>query len=228
MKNSILFAIVMSGLVLLCSCNSKKAAPAAEPDPEFVTALQSAQKSLVLESNLISGFKIGMTEEQVDSVIQSLYASNSLIHRDDVNEDMIPLRESWEYSVNTSCLEYNIQDKTYYISLNPIYAKGRLTELVCTITNAKGQNLDAPLHVIFSKFFEQSERGKSFKKFTNKDENGEEMIFFIKDNLEIVFFPQSPDETGEVKGTIQYDNIPGLDEIEEENKEKDQDLINSL
>ena len=63
--------------------------------------------------------------------------------------------------------------------------------------------------------FEKSERGKTFQKFI-LDINGGPSIIFIKDNIEINFFPQpNLDES-----SIQYNNVPLMKQYREQEDAK--------
>lgn len=192
--------------LIVCSCQKTSAVG----NKEYADAYQNALNSEIIETKLLSDFRIGMTENQVDSVVKSLYHNGKLIYWDDINTEYVPIRDESEYAIGLSYYVFSNQGKEYYLSMHPDYKNGKLSRMFCTIKNKTGQKINKPLHIIFSEIFENTERGKSFRKFIVPmiNENGvptsSQAIFFIKDNLEISFYPQIDTQ----EGTMQYRNIP--------------------
>ncbi len=203
--------------IVACSCQDKSDRQDAIKNKNFDKTYDKALKSDIIETKLISDFHIGMTEAQVDSVIKCLYEKNRLQYWMDVNAEYAPIHDKDMYTINTSYLEFILNGRFFYIKIRPEYINGKLSEMYCSIENKEWQKLDKPPHLIFAEAFENSGRGKTFKKFTTPllNTDGEtigESIAFFKDNLEISFI-FTPEES-----LIVYQNIP--DTPNRGNKEK--------
>lgn len=194
---------------LLNSCSGSQNSGTPAEVQAYQDAIIAASNAEIAETKLLSEFRIGMSESQVDSVVKILYQENKLIHWLDVNSDYAPIRDESEYTIDLSYYIFSDNGKEYYLSMHPQYVNSKLSQLFCTIKNKKGQKDEQPLHLIFSILFENSTRGKSFRKFelSMLDEKGNvdgKIMSFIKDNLEVLFYPQKDSNIG----SIQYINVP--------------------
>ena len=209
--NPVIVATIVSTISIMSSCGSKVAKDEASDEEysAFYDAYKKAETSDIIERKFLAGFEIGQTEEQVDSVVKSLYDQNSLVYFLDLNEEYVPIRDKEDYKIMFSYIEYHIDGKTFYLHLTPSYVDGRLAAMFCTIVNKKQQTLDKPIYKYFSDAFQASERGKNFQKYDipmHNEETGEQYPYlsYVKDNLNVAFYPQIDSE----EGTIDYKNVP--------------------
>ncbi len=187
-----------------------------------------AKESPVTETKLFGGFEIGMNEAQVDSVIKSMYDKGKLIYFLEINEDFGTIHDRDEFTIGNCAYEFSHESTPFYIEFTPKYLSGRLVGLFCIIIPDKDHKYSQPPHRIMADIFQASERGKTFKRVNLplKGKKGEkvEIIYFIKDNLEVSFYPQ---EQQLKEGTMQYSNIPDMEAYWAEQRKKN-DSSNEL
>lgn len=186
---------------------------------EYAKKYQTALQSEIKETKCIAGFEIGQTKAQVDSVWNDLYEKGLLIYFDDIDKFEAPIRGKESYTMDLTYVSFVNDKQRFYISVEPKLIDDKLSELFCIIKRSvQRAPSDKPIHILFSEFFENSERGRQFEKFIVPIENSDEkLIAFIKDNMAIQFYPQ-PDEN---RGTLHYRNVPdentspkGIDSID--------------
>lgn len=205
--------IYAAASLLLASC--KGSAPTSESNPEiqtYISHCQSAEKSPVTETTLFAGFRLGMTEEEVDSTAKALFDAGKMSfffdRRDGFStihdREEVSLANGWEYEMPTTT-------GIYYINFIPRYYKGQLSQLFCTVKSQDSDLTSREITKTMITLFEGSDRAPAFKKYILRDSLD---VSFIKDNLEISFYPQP--ELPEA--TIHYINLPTQ---KEENRMRD-------
>lgn len=176
-------------------------------DPALAAAIELSTKSSVKETKLFAGFKLGMNETQVDSVIKVLAEKNMLCLTDYINEDAAPIEECDIYN---SSYELFVDDvHKMYLSFTPQYLNGHLSEMIYSISLAKtdkNKYKEKP-YVMLAHFFEKSDRGRKFLKDASEYKN-DSLFFYYKDNLIVSF--QSTD-SGE--GQMIYSNGPEQEKL---------------
>lgn len=160
-----------------------------------------------------------MSEAQVDSVVKSMFDEDNLIRSEDINEDYAPLYERDFFNIYNSAYEFRHDTTPFYIEFTPEYLSGRLVALFCVIIPNKHYTYKRPIHKIMADIFQNSERGKTFKRVTLPYEKGngekEDFYYFIKDNLEVSFYHQ-----GSEKGTMHYHSIPDEEALSAQKQEQ--------
>lgn len=188
-------------LLVSCSNNHKKTG-----NPEYAAKHQAALWSDVKETKCIAGIEIGQTEVQIDSVWDDLYERGLLIFFDDIDKLEVPIRGKGEYTIDLAYILFSHDKQQFYISVKPKMIDGKLSELFCIIKRStQNSSGDKPVHSFFSEIFENSARGQHFEKFIVPiADSDNRIIAFIKDNLEIQFYPQQDKNAG----TLHYRNVP--------------------
>lgn len=197
--------------VLFYSCKETK--QGVIKDPALVAAIELSTRSSVKETKLFAGFKLGMNETQVDSVIKSLADKNMLCLTEYIDEDTAPIEDA---DIFNSSYELYLDDvHKIYLSFSPQYLDGHLSEMIYSIRLAKADKSKFPEkpYVMLAHFFEKSDRGRKFLKDASEYKN-DSLFFYYKDNLIVSF--QSTD-SGE--GQMIYSNGP---EQEKMYKKQDQ------
>lgn len=219
-----LFIALSLFCLCLCSC-SKSANQGSKNESEnwsqYSALMKKAVKSPTTEKKLFGDFEIGMSEAQVDSIIKAMYENDDLIYFLDVNQDSAPIRMDDSYDINTSAFIFRHEKTPFYIEFTPNYLSGRLVGLFCILKPDKDHKYDEPPYKIMADIFQASERGKGFTKIEmsgwNKEKPEEVVYSFVKDNLEVLFFPQPSGD-----GTMSYRNIPDMEALAaEERKNND-------
>lgn len=131
------------------------------------------------ETKLFAGFRFGMNETQVDSVIKSLADKNMLCLTEYINEDAAPIEQ---YDIFNSSYELSIDGvHKMYLSFSPLYLNNHLSEMFYSIKLAKEDKdkyKEKP-YIMLAHFFEKSERGRKFVKEANEIQGSKDSIFFI-------------------------------------------------
>lgn len=193
--------------ILFYSCNETK--QKVVKDPALKAAIELSTRSSVKETKLFAGFRFGMDETQVDSVIKSLANKNMLCLTEYINEDAAPIEQ---YDIFNSSYELSIDDvHKMYLSFIPLYLNNHLSEMFYSIKLAKEDKdkyKEKP-YVMLAHFFEKSKRGRKFVKEANEIQGSKDSIFFYyKDNLIVSF---QPTDSGE--GQMTYSNGPEQEEL---------------
>ena len=193
--------------ILFYSCNETK--QKVVKDPALKAAIELSTRSSVKETKLFAGFRFGMDETQVDSVIKSLANKNMLCLTEYINEDAAPIEQ---YDIFNSSYELSIDDvHKMYLSFIPLYLNNHLSEMLYSIKLAKEDKdkyKEKP-YVMLAHFFEKSKRGRKFVKEANEIQGSKDSIFFYyKDNLIVSF---QPTDSGE--GQMTYSNGPEQEEL---------------
>lgn len=213
----IYFLLFICNLLFAQSCSKQNSAPSQDEMEAYQEAISNASKSEIIENNFFGGFQIGMTEEQVDSVIGVMYSKFELTHFiDKINcpSGYATIRERDEFSIDNSYYTLWKGDTIFYISFHPSYFNGKLSQLLCTAECMNKAMGAKDITDILIKLFDEANADKSFLPFRLPDGSSAR----IKDNLCILFFPQ-PDLP---KGSMQYVNMPEADSLysqEEHSKE---------
>lgn len=186
-----------------CSPNSSQ-----KPDnADYEKKYKEARHAPMTETKCLAGIELGQTPEQLDSVWGGLYDKYLLASRDFYDWDQ-QMSEKSRYTINTSCIKFVHDSEPFNIEVEPEFLNNRLSELVCIIKPInKRTKEDKPLYILFSEIFQETSRAQQFEKFTVVEGDTDDtftFISFIKDNMEIRFYPQ-PDE---IEGTMVYRNVP--------------------
>lgn len=196
-------SLMLIAILLLVSCsNNHQTSGNLEYAKKYQTALQSEIK----ETKCIAGFEIGQSQAQVDSVWNDLYEGGLLIYFDDIDKFEAHVRGKESYDIDLSYMSFVHDKQQFYISVTPKLIDDKLSELFCIIKrSAQSPASDKATHILFSEIFENSGRGWRFEKFIVPIKNSDKKIIaFIKDNMEIQFYPQDDENVG----TLHYRNVP--------------------
>lgn len=189
--------------VLVVSCKNTQP----KENPIIETAMDLAKKSPIKETKLFANFKIGMNEEQVDSVVKKLGEEDFLTLTEYIDEDSAPI-ESY-YIFNSSYVLCVDDVHKMYLSFAPEYLNGKLSEMMYSIKVAKedkNKYKEKPYEML-AHYFEKSERGRKFVKSSNLFKNNDSIFFYYKDNLIVSFQPNGQE------GIMIYSNGPEQDEL---------------
>lgn len=207
-------------LLIICSCNKKdsqKGNIEGEDLDQYGLSYKQASESPIIETKLFDGFKIGMSPQQVDSVFNIWVKDTKVIKTLEAGQTYGTIDPFYsEAKIDSYSYKYDVGlPYTLDIQFYPQYIDNELIELYCSIQTPK-ENMDPEkVYKFLADEFEKSERGKEFQKFNLKI-NDQEIISFIKDNLEIQFFPQP----GTGTSSISYRNVPSMKKLIEQEKAK--------
>lgn len=215
MNKALLLITLATTLSLLTGCN--KSGQTDYDSTEYEAACKAASQSPMIENTLFAGFKFGMTENQVDSLIQELGNQGKLAKWSDVDQHMRKGEYGWRtiqiepYSTHDS---YDIEkgDTAFYINFYPTYLDGKLVDLFCS---AKCPNKRLTGYAITQALIEMFCQSNSEKKFLRFDFPDSTTVF-IKDNLAISFFPQPKKGLDYEEGSMQFVNMPQLVALSQE------------
>jgi hypothetical protein len=181
----------------------------------YTIAFKKASESPIKETKFFLGFKVGMTENDYVQHLKDLCAQNKLYKYDETAPDnSAEITEPSEIS-NEFGLQYDLeiaQDSVYHIRLTPIYVKNKLYYMIYKIIAYKNSKDKTPYKTV-ANYFRKTAKGHQFKEFITKDNNGDEIYTFIKDNLGVIFDSFNG-------GEMSYINIPDMKIAEKENKEE--------
>lgn len=196
-------SLILTAILLLVSCSNNHQATG---NLEYAKKYQTALQSEIKETKCIAGLEIGQSEAQIDSIWKDLYERGLLIFFEDIDKFEAPVREKESYTTDFSYISFVHDKQRFYIAVKPKLIDDKLSELYCVIKRSdQSPASDKPTHILFSEIFENSERGRQFEKFIVPFDNSDEkMIAFIKDNMEILFYPQQDENLG----TLHYRNVP--------------------
>ncbi len=214
--------ILLCWLILCCGCANKSSNNNILPE-ELFNALKDASQSEVKEIKLFAGFEIGMSENQVDSVLRVLINEGKIAdyHGDKSFETAVITETDSEFPLFISDFHYKFKmtDNNYcYLSFSPIYLNDKLCEMMyeISVANSSIDLIKDKPYIQLAHFFENTERGKTFHKIAFKEETGDSAYFFIKDNL-LVYFDNLNGNGGEMV----YRNVPDEEKMFKEMKAKE-------
>lgn len=218
--------ITFVSVLLSVSCKNEKTNISTAEDWKFDELYTQAKKAPVTETKLFGGFELNMNEQQVDSVIKSMYEAGKIEYYFDINQDSAIIHDESVYTIGSSAYRFWHKNTSVYITFRPEYLSGRLVGLFCIIKPVKGQKYEQPLFKVMADIFKDSDRGRTFTYFEQTletaDGKEEKMFKFIKGNLFVAFYPQTSEE-----GTMYYRNIPDAEAYWAE-QEKDNDSAKDL
>lgn len=177
-----------------------------------IEVLNKAEFSKVTETKLFGGFKFGMVDSEVDSVIKALGNENKLALSDYINDDAAPIED---YDIYNSSYELWLDyDHKMYLSFTPKYLDGHLSEMFYSIkvANIDRKKYKEKPYVMLARYFQNTERGATFKKIGMIDDK-DSLFFYCKDNLVVTFQPSNNDE-----GIMIYYNAPEAKALENSKK----------
>lgn len=221
MKNYLFLILGLTLMISACKQNSQKNAD----NDEYITALIEGQKSPINETKLFGGFELGMSPQQVDSVFNVWVHEGKVMRADEADKTEGTIID---YEIDKPSIDNYVY--SYYVGLPyplgikfyPEYLDDKLVSLFCSVKTPKENINPKEAYKYLAEEFENSSRGEHFKKF-NIEIEGNPAIVFIKDNLEIMFFPQPELE----ESTIQYTNVPHQEKYlkQQEQKKKDSSML---
>lgn len=174
---------------------------------EFATACQNASSSLIVETKLFGDFLLGMSPAQVDSVFKKWVDKREVVNSLYAGKTEVPIMDEFDVkcaSISNSAYQYYVGlPYPLDIQFYPEYIDEKLAELFCSVVTPEENMHPGDVYKLLADEFEISERGSKFKKIKVVN-NGDSAIIFIKDNLEIIFFPQEDRKSS----SIQYINVP--------------------
>ena len=205
MKNYLILPLGLALMISACKQNSQTNAD--KVNDEYITARTEAEKSPIKETKLFGGFELGMSPQQIDSVFNVWVHEGKVIKADeaDKTEASIIDEEFDNPSIDTYAFMYNSYGLKYplEIKFSPEYLDDKLVGLFCSVKTPKENINPKEAYKHLADEFENSSRGEHFKKF-NMEIEGNPVIVFIKDNLEIMFFTQPKFE----ESSIKYTHVP--------------------
>ena len=211
--------------LIFCACRNANKNTSESINDEYSEYSLQAEKSPILETKLFGGFELGMSPQQVDSVFNVWVHERKVMRADEADKTEATIID---YELDKPSIENYVY--SYYIGLPypfgikfyPEYLDDKLVGLFCSVKTPKENINPKEAYKYLAEEFENSSRGEKFRKI-NMDIEGNPVIVFIKDNLEIMFFPQS--ELNE--SSIQYTNVPLQKKYlkQEEQKKKDASLL---
>ncbi|MBD5189064.1 MAG: hypothetical protein HDS95_02135 [Bacteroidales bacterium] len=174
---------------------------------EFTTAYQNASSSPIVETKLFGDFLLGMSPTQVDSVFKIWVDKREIVNSLYAGKTETPIMDEFD----VKCATISNSAYHYYVGLGypldiqfyPKYIDEKLVGLFCSVDTPEENMHPGDVYKLLADEFETSERGRKFKKIKMIN-NGDSSIIFIKDNLEIIFFPQKDRKSS----SIQYINVP--------------------
>ena len=174
---------------------------------EFSTAYQNASTSPIVETKLFGDFLLGMSPTQVDSVFKKWVDKREVVNSLYAGKTEAPIMDEFDLESatisNSAYLYYVGLSYPLDIQFYPKYVDEKLSGLFCSVDTPEENIHPGEVYKLLADEFEASERGSKFKKIKMVI-NGDSAIIFIKDNLEIIFFPQSDRKSS----SIQYVNVP--------------------
>lgn len=206
MKNFLLTTLAIVGMVLaFAGCTNKKTEEQKRTD-EFNNALEKAEKSPVVETELFLGFRLGMSKKQVKEFTDSLKKAGK-IHTD---------------ITNTYVYNFALSDGINIpIRFDPDYYKGKLYKVkytiggVLSISDGKGEMF------LIKEAFDDTEKSKSFQSYTFRGDYDKDDLkfYYIKDNMLISFWH------GITESYMSYENVPIAKQVEREQAAKDEKVL---
>lgn len=206
MKNFLLTTIAIVGMVLaFAGCANKKAEEQKRTD-EFNKALEKAEKSPVVETELFLGFRLGMSKKQVKEFTDSLEKAGK-IHTD--------ITDSYVYNFALS------DGVTVPIKFAPEYYKGELYKVKYTIDGALSMSDGKAEMILIKSAFDDTEKRKSFQSYAFRGDydKDEFKFYYIKDNMLISFW------NGVTASYMAYENVPIAKQVEREQAAKDEKAL---
>lgn len=167
MKAFVKTLVFAACLSVLWSCASSTEKSVEE---KLKLAIEQAEQSDEIETDLFLGFKFGMTEKEVDDYLNQL-----------VKEGKVYLNDTREY-------QYDYNNKsgiTYYINFAPLYHDDKLYEITYPIKSSLIPSSGD--YIFMASDFIRSERGTQFRLHITEDILGEAVYTCIKDNLVVEF-----------------------------------------
>lgn len=207
-------------LMAFCSCNNKKEQTKENEEDDlgkYALASYHASLSDINETKLFEGFQFGMTPNQVDSVFNIWVKEQKVIRFDEAGKSNASVDPFYsDAKIDTYAYRYDVGlPYTLDIMFTPRYLEDKLVSLYCSIKTPKENMNPKEVYKFLADAFEVSERGKGFQKFII-DTNNIHGIIFIKDNLEINFYPQPQKE----ESSIVYNNVPLMKKYENQASKK--------
>lgn len=223
MKNCLVLLLGLTFMFSACKQNSQKNAD--KVDDEYITAMTEAQKSPINETKLFGGFELGMSPQQVDSVFNVWVHERKVMRAEeaDKTEASIIDEDFDNPSIDTYAYMYYVGlQYPLGIQFYPEYLDDKLVGLFCSVKTPKENINPKESYKYLAEEFENSSRGEHFKKI-NMEIEGNPAIVFIKDNLEIMFFPQPELE----ESSIKYTNVPLQEKYlkQQEQKKKESSML---
>lgn len=199
MKSPLLNTALSIFICLLASCNYNK-----EGSIEaYYQAVAAATNSPIIETELLGGFKFGMTDHQVDSVIGALFDKGRLIHfLDAVNGEygFASVHDRGDFNITNSYYVLMDGDTAFYVDFHPDYSDGKLSGLFCSAECANREMSADEVTRALIRLFKDANADKEFAVFQLPDNE----TAIIMDNLQVLFFPQPQLP----QGSMQYFNMP--------------------
>lgn len=217
--------VVLSILVFISSSCAKKSQndTNSNKEDEIYQAYEKAMESPINERKLFGGFEIGMSPQQVDSVFNVWVKEGKVISWDEAGKTYATIDMNIDNaSIKYYAYQYDVGlPYTLDIQFYPTYLDNQLVSLFCSVKTPKENMNPKEVYKFLADEFEKTERGKEFQKF-ELEEDGSQVVVFLKDNLEIIFFAQSNLE----ESSIEYNNIPSMEKLgEERQKENPIDML---
>ena len=167
MKAFVKTLVFAACLSVLWSCASSTEKSVEE---KLKLAIEQAEQSDEIETDLFLGFKFGMSDKEVDNYLKQL-----------VKEGKVYLNDTREY-------QYDYNNKsgiTYYINFAPLYHDDKLYEITYPIKSSLIPSSGD--YIFMASDFIRSERGTQFRLHITEDILGEAVYTCIKDNLVVEF-----------------------------------------
>lgn len=219
-KNPLHLLILILILMITISCgrNNNHNEATSGVNDEFMLAYKNASLSPIVQTKCFGGFCLGMSPQQIDSVFKIWVNEYKIVKSDEAGTGYASIIDTTyiEPKIDSYAYTYEVGlSYTLDIQFYPSYLDNRLVSLFCSVKTPEKNMNPKEVYKFLADEFEKSERGKNFKKF-NLEIDGFENICFIKDNLEISFFPQ-PDLA---ESSISYRNIPLMEQFYKQEKAK--------
>jgi len=215
--------LLLCWLILCCGCANKSSNNNILTE-ELSNASRVASQSEVIDKKLFAGFEIGMSENQVDSILRLLLIEGKIAnyHGDKSFETVVLTDPNPEFPLFISDFHYAFKmtdNNYYYLSFRPTYLNDKLCEMMYEI-NVANSSIDLikdKPYIQMARYFENTERGKAFHKIAIKnEETGDSAYFYFKDNL-LVYFDNFNGNGGEMV----YRNVPDEEKMFKEMKAKE-------
>lgn len=216
------FAIL---LMIFGACKNNNNNSSESVNDEYSKYRLQAEKSPVLETKLFGSFELGMSPQQVDSVFNVWVREGKVMREDEADKTEATIID---YELDKPSIDNYVY--SYYIGLPypfgikfyPEYIDDKLIGLFCSVKTPKENINPKDAYKYLAEEFENSSRGEKFRKI-NMEIEGNPAFVFIKDNLEIMFFPQPEVD----ESSIHYTNLPlqGKYLQQEEQKKKDASML---
>lgn len=180
MKKSILITMLLCVLLIGCNSDSQQSK---KVKSEFESAVESANKSDVAETDLFLGFKFGMTEDEELAHFRKLY-----------EDEKIYLNSKNKYQFDFT----SESGMKYYLTFSSKYHNGELYRKIYWISSDIAWD-ELGYMVLFKSF---SDNSNGFKNFIIEDDFGETTYYAIKDNIVVTFMKTS------ISQMMIYENAP--------------------